>query len=86
MAALPAGEAVTTAAGLVITWLRGRSGSLLAPVLAHWATNALGLLTAATSRPPHVSWTRDALTRHPHPRRSQWPDEHRCRSPCPLRP
>lgn len=41
--------AVTTVAGLAFTWLRWRSGSLLAPVLAHWATNALGLLAAAMS-------------------------------------
>jgi uncharacterized protein len=51
MATIAAGVAVTTAAGFVFTWLRWRSGSLLAPVLAHWATNALGLLAAATSRP-----------------------------------
>lgn len=38
---------VTTVAGLGFTWLRLRSGSLLAPVLAHWATNGLGLLAAA---------------------------------------
>lgn len=38
---------VTTVAGVVFAWLRIRSGSLLAPVLAHWATNASGLLAAA---------------------------------------
>lgn len=35
--------AFTFAAGLVFVWLRRRSGSLLAPFLAHWAANALGL-------------------------------------------
>ena len=48
LAAIAGAVAVTSAAGLVFTWLRWRSGSLLAPVLAHWATNALGLLAAAT--------------------------------------
>jgi membrane protease YdiL (CAAX protease family) len=50
IAAIAATVAVTTVAGLVFTWLRQRSGSLVAPVLAHWATNALGLLAAAASR------------------------------------
>lgn len=39
---------VTTVAGVGFCWLRLRSGSLLAPILAHWATNALGLLAAST--------------------------------------
>lgn len=38
---------VTTVAGVGFSWLRLRSGSLVAPVLAHWATNALGLLAAS---------------------------------------
>jgi uncharacterized protein len=42
--------AVTTAAGVLFDLLRARSGSLAAPVLAHWATNALGLLAAAATR------------------------------------
>ena len=45
-AAVAAGALVaTTAAGLVFGWLRTRSGSLLAPILAHLATNsgALGI-------------------------------------------
>lgn len=49
LVAIAAGIVVTTVAGLAFTWLRWRSGSLLAPVLAHWATNALGMLAAATS-------------------------------------
>jgi uncharacterized protein len=49
MAAIAGTVALTTVAGLAFTWLRWRSGSLLAPVLAHWATNALGLLAAATA-------------------------------------
>ncbi len=50
IAAIAGAVAVTTVAGLGFTWLRVRSGSLLAPVLAHWATNGLGLLAAAASR------------------------------------
>lgn len=46
-AALIGGVVVTAVAGGVFAWLRCRSGSLLAPVLAHWATNALGLVAAA---------------------------------------
>jgi len=38
--------AVTFAGGLVFAWLRLRSRSLLAPVLAHVATNGLGLAVA----------------------------------------
>jgi membrane protease YdiL (CAAX protease family) len=34
----------TSAAGVVLCWLRLRSGSLLAPVLAHWAVNGLGVI------------------------------------------
>jgi uncharacterized protein len=41
---------VTTVAGVVFCWLRLASGSLLAPVLTHWATNSLGLLAAAWTR------------------------------------
>jgi membrane protease YdiL (CAAX protease family) len=38
--------AVTFAAGLVFCWLRLRSRSLVAPLLAHVATNGLGLAVA----------------------------------------
>lgn len=41
---------VTTVAGVVFCWLRLASGSLLAPILAHWATNAIGLGGAVYSR------------------------------------
>lgn len=37
---------VTTAAGAGLCWLRLRSGSLLAPAMAHYATNALAFLAA----------------------------------------
>ena len=37
----------TSAAGVVLCLLRLRSGSLLAPVLAHWAVNGLGIIVAA---------------------------------------
>ncbi len=40
---------VTTLAGVVLTWLRLRSGSLLAPALLHLATNSLGTLAAAAT-------------------------------------
>jgi membrane protease YdiL (CAAX protease family) len=36
----------TSLAGVVLCWLRLRSGSLLAPVLAHWTVNALGVIVA----------------------------------------
>jgi uncharacterized protein len=36
--------ALTTLGGLVFGELRRRSGSVLAPAGAHWATNALGVL------------------------------------------
>jgi uncharacterized protein len=42
-----AAVAGTALAGLVFCWLRLRSGSLLAPALAHWATNGLGYALAA---------------------------------------
>jgi uncharacterized protein len=34
----------TSAAGVVLCWLRLRSGSLLAPMLAHWTVNGLGVI------------------------------------------
>ncbi|MBS1836236.1 MAG: CPBP family intramembrane metalloprotease [Actinobacteria bacterium] len=41
------GSVVATAcAGLGFTWLRNRSGSLLAPMLLHWAINGTGLVVA----------------------------------------
>jgi uncharacterized protein len=43
---------VTTVAGACFCWLRLRSGSLLAPILAHWSTNALGLLAATVPEGP----------------------------------
>ena len=39
--------AATAAAGLVFSWLRRRSGSLLAPIALHWSLNGLGALAAA---------------------------------------
>jgi uncharacterized protein len=39
----------TAAAGVLFTGLRMRSGSLLAPVLVHAATNCLGMLAAAAA-------------------------------------
>jgi membrane protease YdiL (CAAX protease family) len=37
----------TGIAGFVFTWLRGRSGSLLAPIALHWSLNGMGALAAA---------------------------------------
>lgn len=37
----------TGAAGFVFTWLRRRSGSLLAPIALHWSLNGMGALAAA---------------------------------------
>jgi uncharacterized protein len=42
--------AATTAGGVVFGELRRRSGSVLAPVCAHWATNALGVLGGVAAR------------------------------------
>ncbi|WP_137724986.1 CPBP family intramembrane glutamic endopeptidase [Prescottella subtropica] len=39
--------AATAAAGFVFTWLRKRSGSLLAPIALHWSLNGIGALAAA---------------------------------------
>jgi membrane protease YdiL (CAAX protease family) len=36
----------TSPAGVVLCWLRLRSGSLLAPALAHWTVNGLGVIVA----------------------------------------
>ena len=37
----------TGAAGFVFTWLRRRSGSLIAPIALHWSLNGVGALAAA---------------------------------------
>jgi uncharacterized protein len=37
----------TAFAGFVFTWLRKRSGSLIAPIALHWSLNGLGALAAA---------------------------------------
>lgn len=43
-----AGAVVATgAAGFVFSWLRRRSGSLIAPIALHWSLNGLGALAAA---------------------------------------
>jgi membrane protease YdiL (CAAX protease family) len=47
--AVTAGCLATAVAGLVFAWLRLRSGSLLAPVLLHLATNDLGLVAAVAA-------------------------------------
>lgn len=37
----------TAAAGFVFTWLRKRSGSIIAPIALHWSLNGMGALAAA---------------------------------------
>lgn len=37
----------TATAGFVFTWLRRRSGSLIAPIALHWSLNGIGALAAA---------------------------------------
>lgn len=49
VAAVALGCLVTAAAGVLFVALRQRSGSLVAPVLLHLATNTLGLLAAAAA-------------------------------------
>ena len=39
--------AATAFAGFVFTWLRRRSGSLIAPIALHWSLNGMGALAAA---------------------------------------
>jgi membrane protease YdiL (CAAX protease family) len=43
-AGIAAAVAVTTAGGVLLSWLRARSGSLAAPVLLHLATNCVAPL------------------------------------------
>jgi uncharacterized protein len=50
LAAVVGAVVVTAIGGVVFCWLRLVSGSLLAPILAHWATNAFGLLAAALTQ------------------------------------
>ena len=46
LAGVSAGVAATAAGGVLLSWLRTRSGSLAAPILLHLATNCGGALTA----------------------------------------
>lgn len=46
VAAIAGAVVVTTVAGVAFCWLRIRSGSLLAPILAHVATNSVSLVAA----------------------------------------
>jgi membrane protease YdiL (CAAX protease family) len=46
LAGVSAGVAATAAGGVLLSWLRTRSGSLVAPILLHVATNSLGALAA----------------------------------------
>lgn len=49
LGAITGAVVVTAVGGLLFCRLRTVSGSLLAPILAHWATNAFGLLAAAAA-------------------------------------
>jgi membrane protease YdiL (CAAX protease family) len=60
-AGVAAGVAATAAGGVLLSWLRTRSGSLAAPILLHLATNCGGALTAwavARIAPPAAPVTR----------------------------
>src|SRR5215831_381471 len=46
LAGVSAGVAATAAGGVLLSWLRTRSGSLAAPIMLHLATNCGGALTA----------------------------------------
>ena len=39
----------TAVAGLVLSWLRHRSTTLIAPIALHWALNATGAVEAAAA-------------------------------------
>lgn len=47
MAGVTLAVLATGAAGFVFSWLRRRSGSLLAPIALHWSLNGMGALAAA---------------------------------------
>lgn len=47
LAGVAAAVLATGAAGFVFSWLRRRSGSLIAPIALHWSLNGLGALAAA---------------------------------------
>ncbi|SON63021.1 hypothetical protein MSIMFI_04551 [Mycobacterium simulans] len=47
MAGVTLAVLATGAAGLVFSWLRRRSGSLIAPIALHWSLNGMGALAAA---------------------------------------
>jgi uncharacterized protein len=51
-----AGSAAMAAAGVFLSWLRARSGSLTEPVLLHLATNCGGLITAWAVASPERRW------------------------------
>jgi membrane protease YdiL (CAAX protease family) len=60
-AAVGSGVAATAAGGVLLSWLRLRSGSLAAPILLHLATNCGGALTAwavARMEPPDAPVSR----------------------------
>jgi membrane protease YdiL (CAAX protease family) len=47
LAGVVLGVLATAVAGFVFTWLRRRSGSLIAPIALHWSLNGMGALAAA---------------------------------------
>jgi membrane protease YdiL (CAAX protease family) len=47
LAGVPLAVIATAVAGFVFSWLRRRSGSLIAPIALHWSLNGLGALAAA---------------------------------------
>lgn len=76
-AAVASGAAATAAGGVLLSWLRLRSGSLAAPILLHLATNCGGALTAwavARMEPPdapvsragRAAWSQSSPSRSAH--------------------
>ena len=61
VAAVTAAVAATAAGGVLLSWLRIRSGSLAAPVLLHLAANCTGALAAyAIAQPSAAAASPDA--------------------------
>jgi membrane protease YdiL (CAAX protease family) len=77
LAGVSAGVAATAAGGVLLSWLRTRSGSLAAPVLLHVATNSLGAQAAwaiariaqpdaSVSRAGRPAWSQSSPSRSAH--------------------
>jgi uncharacterized protein len=65
LAGVTAGVAATAAGGVLLSWLRTRSGSLAAPVLLHVATNSAGALAAWAITRAEAQGSLVPVFRHP---------------------